>query len=347
MIPATQFTYALGFDASCELCTSVADEVAETAGYTLNVVPLSHPWFDHARNQFIPKDSWEPTLLEMNYDGTPVGAWYGPSLPGKLLRVLGPRKSLRILADLGRMRQDSTHRTQSRISRSTFIRVGAGALFVAALASRSGSPALAQNAQAVLSKPRSASVDEVKEVFDHPDLIALIGASSAATAAKQAVDKPDSVFRAKVEDPVDGIVTKWIVRSDENHFVVLSTYAQPSDGLKTDGELLYIDAPAERAEILAHSFNGEVGDPLPSSLTPEKAAAKCSSCSAKSSVKRIKKCKGDVWACVASAYGCAGCAGACGSGIGPICVACLVAICGNAYRACCKKTEGSYCIQCK
>lgn len=180
--------------------------MAETAADTLTVIPLSHPWFDHARSQLIPEDSWEPALLEMGNDGVPIEAWYGPSLPGKLLRVLGPRKSMRILADLGRMRQDSTHRAQSLISRSTFIRVGVGALFVAAVASRSGSPALAQEAQTVLSKPRPASVDEIREAFDHPDLVALIGSSSAAAAAKQAVDTQDSVIRAQVEDPVDGIL---------------------------------------------------------------------------------------------------------------------------------------------
>ncbi|RMH43801.1 MAG: hypothetical protein D6694_06625 [Gammaproteobacteria bacterium] len=82
------------FDSGCSLCTSLARQVEEAADGKLTVRSLRDPEVRSILDEVKPGWRWEPMLLEMDGDRRRVYAGIG--LRARLVRVLGPRRAVRL-----------------------------------------------------------------------------------------------------------------------------------------------------------------------------------------------------------------------------------------------------------
>lgn len=119
-------------------------------------------------------------------------------------------------------------------------------------------------------------------------------------------------------------------------------------------------APVHEAEVfqlhsdstitsLAHSAGGVMSVPFPdghdqheSSHQPLQAFDPCGSCTTEPYYERGTCHTDDALSCVLSGIGCGLCATSC-YGLGPACLACVIASCGSALRSCCQREGGSIC----
>lgn len=143
----------LGFDGGCAACGALAERISASLGDRLKVRSLHHPQVEHWRREALGEDApWAPTLFEVGGVGE-VRAWTGPGMALRLVRVLGPVSTWRLMQVLGETRARRAAHTGSRLSmdnadlsRGQFLKgVGGGVLGVAILSASGGwaSPALA------------------------------------------------------------------------------------------------------------------------------------------------------------------------------------------------------------
>src|ERR1700754_706015 len=113
-------TLILAFDASCRTCSTIAARTAEICGSQFRVLSLTHPEVIELRQAALGPDApWAPTLLDPH--STPPRAWTGGKLAVRLARLIGPRKSWRVLKAIGAVRQEGrmgTREASTMISRA-------------------------------------------------------------------------------------------------------------------------------------------------------------------------------------------------------------------------------------
>jgi hypothetical protein len=132
--------WILAFDASCGTCRQYSQAVQRVCGGALDLRPLTEPvvhkWRTEAFGEVPP---WAPTLLRIR--GEQVSAWTGPRMVVPLLRLLGVRSTLRLLAALGALRGGDTGGAGG-IGRKEFLRLSAGGALTAVLVLGGGNRAL-------------------------------------------------------------------------------------------------------------------------------------------------------------------------------------------------------------
>lgn len=98
--PMADERWVLAYDRGCVRCTRLAAQIEAIAGGRLEVRPLDSLEVAAVRQQVFGSDPpWEPTLLAFGDDG--VRAWTGPGLVMRLARLLGLRRALSVLGELG------------------------------------------------------------------------------------------------------------------------------------------------------------------------------------------------------------------------------------------------------
>ena len=86
------------FDSGCSLCTSIARQVENASDGKLMARSLRDPDVRSVLDEVKPGWRWEPMLLEVDGDRRRVYA--GVGLRARLVRVLGPRRALRLAGGL-------------------------------------------------------------------------------------------------------------------------------------------------------------------------------------------------------------------------------------------------------
>ncbi|MDX3227596.1 bacteriocin fulvocin C-related protein [Streptomyces sp. ME19-01-6] len=141
--------WILAFDASCGTCRSISRAVEEAGGGRFAVLPLQHPevtrWRSAALGDGAP---FTPTLLRVR-GADDVRAWTSRRIALPLIRLLGPRATLRVLGALEQLREEaraplSPPAPARGLSRKTFLRLGVGATIAGGLVFSGAVPALAE-----------------------------------------------------------------------------------------------------------------------------------------------------------------------------------------------------------
>lgn len=149
MIAEPTQRWILAFDASCGTCRSISRAVEEAGGGRLAVLPLQHPevtqWRAVALGDGAP---FAPTLLRVHGAGD-VRGWTSRRIALPLIRLLGPRATLRVLDALGQLREEareplSPPAPARGLSRKAFLRLGAGATIASGLVFSGAVPAFAE-----------------------------------------------------------------------------------------------------------------------------------------------------------------------------------------------------------
>lgn len=102
---STDAELILAFDASCGTCSRIAARVAEISGPMFRVSSLSHPEVAELRRSALgPGAPWAPTLLDLR--SSPARGWTGTALAARLAALIGPRRSWRVLKEIGAIHQE-------------------------------------------------------------------------------------------------------------------------------------------------------------------------------------------------------------------------------------------------
>jgi hypothetical protein len=131
--------WILAFNASCGTCRAISERVAQACDRKLEVLPLTDAKVEQWRKQALGQEApWAPTLLKIASQGTQVRAWTGPAMGIWLVRRLGLRSTMQVLAALGQLqRVEEEHlpkQTDQRIiGRAQFLRLCAGGTVAAGL----------------------------------------------------------------------------------------------------------------------------------------------------------------------------------------------------------------------
>ncbi|MEU7061336.1 hypothetical protein [Streptomyces sp. NPDC046197] len=105
MTETTPICFLLAYDATCGTCRKISREVAHACDGRLGVVPLDHRDIRQWRAQALGANApWTPTLIRIHHGH--VRAWTGPAMAAPLIRRLGPRRIIRVVCALGRIRND-------------------------------------------------------------------------------------------------------------------------------------------------------------------------------------------------------------------------------------------------
>ena len=138
----------LGFDAGCATCSDLARRIEEAVGDELEVRSLHDPQVEHWRKQALGDNApWAPTLVEV--DGGSVRAWTGVSMGARLIRVLGPAATWRVMKTLREAKANlrlldlSDTRTGSRLTRNQFLKGASGVALTLGIFSSTALPAFA------------------------------------------------------------------------------------------------------------------------------------------------------------------------------------------------------------
>jgi hypothetical protein len=100
----TDAEFLLAYDATCGTCRAISREVAGAADGRLRVVPLDRPDVRRLRADALGGGApWAPTLLRVR--GEEVRGWTGPAMALPLLLRLGARRTVAVVAALGRLRR--------------------------------------------------------------------------------------------------------------------------------------------------------------------------------------------------------------------------------------------------
>ncbi|WP_197093619.1 bacteriocin fulvocin C-related protein [Nonomuraea sp. SBT364] len=137
--------WILAFDASCGQCQHISGIIGDAAAQRLEVLPLQNKEIQQLREQQLgPEAPWAPTVIAT--DGTSIRIWTGRAIMLPLLRQLGIRPAMRVIAALGDMRHGARAAAKNDgtfINRSHFLRLGAGTAVAVGLALTGRTPAFA------------------------------------------------------------------------------------------------------------------------------------------------------------------------------------------------------------
>lgn len=141
--------WILVFNASCGTCRAISEKIAQACDGKLEVLPLTDARVEQWREQALgPQAPWMPTLLRITGQDTEVRAWVGPAMGVWLVRRLGLRSTMRVLAALERLRsgeeeQQSKQMKRGVIGRAQFLRLCTGGAIAAGMIMMGKTPAFA------------------------------------------------------------------------------------------------------------------------------------------------------------------------------------------------------------
>src|SRR5579859_3590149 len=172
---SSNIRWILAFNASCGTCRAISDSVARTCDGKLEVLPLADAQVEQWREQALgPQAPWAPTLMRVTSQGTEVRAWTGPSMGVWLVRRLGLRSTMRVLAALERLRRGEEEHLpkqldQGVIGPAQFLRLCAGGAVAAGLIMMGKTPAFATGENKAWAEAQSwieANKDHLTENYD-------------------------------------------------------------------------------------------------------------------------------------------------------------------------------------
>lgn len=289
----------LAFDASCATCRAVSERVQSATAGKLETRGLGDPEVAAWRQESMDNPPWEPTLLRVGAGGR-VRAWTGLGMVRPLIRHLGLKHAVRVMRELGALRQEwsdlGADRARPRtLTRRSIVQVGMGAVVGAGILTGGASTALAapgatprfRNTRVVVGEELAASLPEV---FDHADVRNLVpleqleGLRNAAVtpsqeaAGTQLQISPEGETRLTANDVRPGTVSLvhqsrhqtqaggdvrvTALSLPEDRILVLEEYAPSFQGLQSKAFVAQMDYAAGTATFLAHSANGTQDRPV-------------------------------------------------------------------------------------
>ncbi|QBD74800.1 hypothetical protein EPA93_01835 [Ktedonosporobacter rubrisoli] len=141
--------WVLAFNASCGTCRAISERVAQACDGKLEVLPLTDSKVEEWREQALgPQAPWAPTLLRVSEQDSQVQAWTGPAMGIWLVRRLGLKSTMRVLAALERLRRGEEEQlakpvNEGVIGRAQFLKLCAGGVVAAGLIMMGKVPAFA------------------------------------------------------------------------------------------------------------------------------------------------------------------------------------------------------------
>lgn len=125
-------TRTLLYDSGCASCAGIADEIQRhdlTNGGRLELQSLRNPEMKRLLDETHPDGwPWEPTLVEVQGDGSPVRTWTGVRLIPRLISTIGVRRAHAIARLVNDRTADSGPTDPGR--RSALLKIGAAAAAV-------------------------------------------------------------------------------------------------------------------------------------------------------------------------------------------------------------------------
>ncbi|MGI5526017.1 bacteriocin fulvocin C-related protein [Streptomyces syringium] len=166
-----QLQWILAFDANCETCGEISRVVSEACDGKLQVLPLAHPVVWKWREERMGADAPSaPTLIKADESGA-LGIWTGKRMVLPLVRRLGARSSMRVLAALGQLKESvneplsSSSAQPSGMSRKRFLRVGAGAMTAGGILLAGNAPAFAEQRKSAAAAWVTANSDRLPKTY--------------------------------------------------------------------------------------------------------------------------------------------------------------------------------------
>ncbi len=348
----------LGYDGSCGTCSRMAVEIAEEVGEALEVMPLMAPdmrqWRDEVYGESPP---WRPTLVQVDDRGQ-VRAWSGRKVAFVLPRLIGFRRSFKILRILGDLvHQRVPGQDSGQLSRASFVRAGLGVVAGVSILGGAKLPAAAAAGQAhgdgigelIDDGAVSPSQGLSELVHDQvqPTLNAMLEVVPKQTRSqieeglRSISSEPsawsEDIFGGRYRD--DGAVTHVTALALPSG--VLAVYrTSPNEGIaKSESRAVFWSVKGTGDEPEVHLLGAaENGVAYHNMGGPIGANSECAGDS---------RCNQPCWACLCSqnAYGCMAsrclrCALQC---VNPVrCVACVVVRCASAAQACCQSWSCYY-----
>lgn len=164
--------WVLTFDASCGTCREISAAVGDASGGRLEVLPLARPEVQRWRSRaFGENPPFTPTLLKVRGAGEDevVHAWTSRGMALPLIGRLGPSKTLRVLAELGRLRAEADQpmeQLQAALDRKSFLRLAAGAAVASGLLLAGKTPAFAQERRAAAAAWVARAKDDLPQTYE-------------------------------------------------------------------------------------------------------------------------------------------------------------------------------------
>lgn len=165
---SNQTRLALGFDASCGKCRSMAKQLESDVGSSVDVLPLNNSDMSTWRHQAFDDPPWAPTLVRVGADNNATDGWVGWKIGPVLGSELGPQRAAKALSNIGEQRLAAnggrfaaTRDTET--SRRGLVRLAAG---VAGVAAGAATVAGMSGAAFAKGKPQNLQISEDKALDD-------------------------------------------------------------------------------------------------------------------------------------------------------------------------------------
>lgn len=376
----------LAFDASCGTCKGISQRVQSAAKGRITAVPLSDPDVQAARDRIYNGDApHKPTLLRVR--NSDVQAWTGPSMGLILTKEIGASDTLAIIQALGIERQSGHRTfvrpaVEKKFSRRRFGQIAAGLAAGIGIFSTGSltSAAFAEGTAPDEGQDLELSNDDAQALFD----AAVTSVDLRNIAPKGAIERlsggqvltldqlpaPSRYVQLSAEGSTDlgdgivapgnGVITAITSKSfkdgttSQTVAIALSssqllTHVAEQVGEKSGegAEYYKMDSTTGGLELVEAGAGGEVSEPVPDGAITTKASDPCGGCAPANSVLSSTCKSTDGVACVLQGVGCYSCIAACRSGIGRVCISCVVGACGWALKTCCNDGSTAVCKPCK